>query len=122
MKMRDLLDKIDSINTPVNEQATMNVSMTADHCDEVGELMKLMNNMGINTKPISAAQIDDPKNPGKDDDPDDVDLKAGALGGAAGAYGGSVLGNMVAPGPVGTIIGGTLGGLAGDAITGDGII
>ena len=118
--MRDLLEKLDNISTPVNEAASVSINMNAETCDDVGELMKLMTNAGLKPSIVQTAKMDDPKIPGKDDVEGDQDLNAGLLGGVAGSYIGSTLGAPL--GPVGSIGGGILGGLAGDAFTGDGII
>jgi|TARA_B100001094_G_scaffold200626_1_gene194674 hypothetical protein len=118
--MRDLLEKLDNISSPVNEQASVNISMNAETCDDVGELMKLMSNAGLSPSIVQTAKTDDPEIPGKDDVEGDQDLNAGLLGGAAGSYIGSTLGAPL--GPIGSIGGGILGGIAGNALTGDGIV
>ena len=118
--MRDLLEKLDNISSPVNEQASVNINMNADTCDDVGELMKLMTNAGLAPSIVQTAKIDDPDIPGKDDVEGDQDLNAGLLGGAAGGYLGSTLGAPL--GPVGAIGGGIIGSIAGNALTGDGIV
>ena len=118
--MRDLLEKLDSISTPVNEQASVNINMNAETPNEVAELMQIMSNAGLSPSIVPTATTDDPKIPGKDDVEGDQDLNAGLLGGAAGSYIGSTLGAPL--GPIGSIGGGILGGRAGDAITGDGIV
>jgi len=118
--MRDLLEKLDNISSPVNEQASVNISMNAETCDDVGELMKLMTNAGLKPSIVQTAKTDDPKIPGKDDVEGDQDLNAGLLGGAAGGYLGSLAGAPL--GPIGSIGGAVLGGMAGDALTGDGIV
>ena len=118
--MRDLLEKLDNISSPVNEQASVNISMNAETCDDVGELMKLMSNAGLSPSIVQTAKTDDPEIPGKDDIEGDQDLNAGLLGGAAGSYIGSTLGAPL--GPVGSIGGAVLGGIAGNALTGDGIV
>ena len=128
MKMRDLLEKLEEINKPVNE-AQVNINMTADSCDEVGELMKLMTNAGLKPSTVSSAQMDDPNIPGKDDVPGDTDLQAGALSGAVGgglgnaiggnlggAIGGAVGGGV--KGAIGSTLGGLVGGPVGSAIGG----
>jgi len=118
--MRDLLEKLDSISTLVNEQASVNINMNAETPNEVAELMQIMSNAGLSPSIVPTATTDDPKIPGKDDVEGDQDLNAGLLGGAAGSYIGSTLGAPL--GPIGSIGGGILGGIAGDAITGDGIV
>ena len=118
--MRDLLEKLDSISTPVNEQASVNINMNAETPNEVAELMQIMSNAGLSPSIVPTATTDDPKIPGKDDVEGDQDLNAGLLGSAAGSYIGSTLGAPL--GPIGSIGGGILGGIAGDAITGDGIV
>ena len=117
--MRDLLEKLDSISTPVNEAASVSINMNADTCDDVGELMKLMTNAGLKPSILQTAKMDDPENPGKDDVAGDQDLNAG-LG---GRIGGTILGTMggtALAGPYGGIAGGMAGGEIGDRITGDG--
>ena len=121
MKMRELLSKLDAIDTPVNEAASMNINMTADDCNEVGELMKLMSNAGLTPKSLSATKKDDPKIPGKDDVEGDKDLQAGLIGGIGGSLGGSALGTALG-GPVGGIVGSIAGGALGDKLTGDGLL
>ena len=118
--MRDLLEKLDSISTLVNEQASVNINMNAETPNEVAELMQIMSNAGLSPSIVPTATTDDPKIPGKDDVEGDQDLNAGLLGGAAGSYIGSTLGAPL--GPIGSIGGGILGGIAGDAFTGDGIV
>lgn len=118
--MRDLLEKLDNISSPVTESASVNINMSAETCDDVGELMKLMTNAGLSPSIVQTSKIDDPDNPGKDDVPGDQDLKAGLVGGAAGSYLGSKLGAPL--GPIGSIGGAVIGGIAGNALTGDGII
>ena len=118
--MRDLLEKLDSISTPVNEQASVNINMNAETPNEVAELMQIMSNAGLSPSIVPTATTDDPKIPGKDDVAGDQDINAGLLGGAAGSYIGSTLGAPL--GPIGSIGGGILGGIAGNAFTGDGII
>ena len=118
--MRDLLEKLDNISSPVNEQASVNINMNAETPNEVAELMQMMTNAGLSPSIVQTAKIDDPDNPGKDDVEGDQDLNAGLLGGAAGSYIGSTLGAPL--GPIGSIGGGILGGIAGNALTGDGIV
>lgn len=118
--MRDLLEKLDNISSPVNEQASVNISMNAETPNEVAELMQMMTNAGLSPSIVQTAKMDDPKIPGKDDVEGDQDLNAGLLGGAAGGYIGSTLGAPL--GPIGAIGGGILGGIAGNALTGDGIV
>ena len=65
--MRDLLEKLDRISTPVNEAASVSINMNAETCDDVGELMKLMTNAGLKPSIVQTAKMDDPENPGKDD-------------------------------------------------------
>ena len=118
--MRDLLEKLDNISSPVNEQASVNINMNAETPNEVAELMQMMTNAGLSPSIVQTAKMDDPKIPGKDDVEGDQDLNAGLLGGAAGSYFGSTLGAPL--GPVGSIVGGIAGGMAGNALTGDGIV
>ena len=136
--MKKILEGFDSATT--NQKQTLNetsaVTMSADTPQQVGELMALMRNAGMDPKvmpgndmkvdPMPNAKMDDPKIPGKDDVVGDIDLKAGALGklagGAVGALGsasgasaaapiGAAIGNMIAPG-----IGGAAGGAIGSAL------
>jgi len=118
--MRDLLEKLDNISSPVNEQASVNINMNAETPNEVAELMQMMTNAGLSPSIVQTAKTDDPEIPGKDDVEGDQDLNAGLLGGAAGSYIGSTLGAPL--GPVGSIGGAVLGGIAGNALTGDGIV
>ena len=118
--MRDLLEKLDNISSPVNEQASVNISMNAETPNEVAELMQMMTNAGLSPSIVQTAKTDDPEIPGKDDVEGDQDLNAGLLGGAAGSYMGAKLGAPL--GPIGAIGGGILGGMAGNALTGDGIV
>ena len=118
--MRDLLEKLDNISSPVNEQASVNIDMNAETPNEVAELMQMMTNAGLSPSIVQTAKTDDPEIPGKDDVEGDQDLNAGLLGGAAGSYLGSTLGAPL--GPIGSIGGAVLGGIAGNALTGDGIV
>ena len=118
--MRDLLEKLDNISSPVNEQASVNINMNAETPNEVAELMQMMTNAGLSPSIVQTAKTDDPEIPGKDDVAGDQDLNAGLLGGAAGSYLGSTLGAPL--GPIGSIGGAVLGGIAGNALTGDGIV
>jgi len=115
MNMKDMIQQMTDIETeektkkqPINEAASMNISMTADDAGQVGQLMSMMRNAGMAPKPVGAdmpmpmrhdiekfrqavdAKYDDPKIPGKDDVPGDQDLKAGVLG----TLGGAALGNL----------------------------
>jgi spore coat protein CotH len=45
--MRDLLEKLDNISSPVNEQASVNINMNAETPNEVAELMQMMTNAGL---------------------------------------------------------------------------
>ena len=92
----------------INEAASMNISMTGDDASQVGQLMAMMRNAGMDPKPVGGdmpapmrkdidkfrgivgAHDDDPKIPGKDDVPGDKDLKAGILGKGLAATGGAV--------------------------------
>ena len=65
--MRDLLEKLDNISSPVNEQASVNISMNAETPNEVAELMQMMTNAGLSPSIVQTAKMDDPKIPGKDD-------------------------------------------------------
>ena len=77
--MRDLLEKLDSISTPVNEQASVNINMNAETPNEVAELMQIMSNAGLSPSIVQTAKMDDPKIPGKDDVEGDQDLNAGLV-------------------------------------------
>ncbi len=116
--MRDLLEKLDNISSPVNEQASVNINMNAETPNEVAELMQMMTNAGLSPSIVQTAKIDDPKIPGKDDVEGDQDLNAGLLGSVAGAVGGHMLGAPL--GPMGSMAGGMIGGAVGNKITGDG--
>lgn len=118
--MRDLLEKLDNISSPVNEQASVNISMNAETPNEVAELMQMMTNAGLSPSIVQTAKMDDPKIPGKDDVEGDQDLNAGLVGSIGGGMLGAKLGAPL--GPIGSIGGGIIGSMAGDALTGDGII
>ena len=112
-KMTDIETEEKSKKQPINEAASMNISMTADDASQVGQLMALMRNAGMDPKPVGGdmplpmrkdidkfrgivgAHDDDPNIPGKDDVPGDKDLKAGILGKALGATGGAVAGDAL---------------------------
>lgn len=123
------LQKVKNSKAPkqeLKESATMSINMTADNASQVGELMALMRNAGMDPKPVSAdmpmpapnptkfaqAAMDDPNIPGRDEVPGDQDLQAGTLGGAVGAGIGGALG------PIGSAIGGGIGSGKGGAIGG----
>ncbi len=167
--MKDMIQQMTNIETEekskkqkINESASMNISMTADDAGQVGQLMAMMRNAGMDPKPVAAdmpmpmrkdidkfrsivdkpscgdpmpipgAANDDPKIPGKDDVPGDMDLKAGVVGKALAGTGGAVAADALdkATGGVaskagagagmkaGTAIGGALGGPAGAAVGG----
>jgi|TARA_B110000240_G_scaffold170767_1_gene194615 hypothetical protein len=116
--MRDLLEKLDSISTPVNEQASVNINMNAETPNEVAELMQIMSNAGLSPSIVQTAKMDDPKIPGKDDVEGDQDLNAGLLGSVGGALAGHALGAPL--GPMGSMAGGMIGGAVGNKLTGDG--
>ncbi len=117
----------------VNESASMNISMTADDAGQVGQLMAMMRNAGMNPQEVSAptgnmrsdmekfrsALDDNPDIPGRDDVPGDQDLTAGAIGSGIGAGAGSALAGGALGGPLGALAGGGgLGGAAGAALGG----
>ena len=133
--MKDMIQKMTDIETEekskkqkLNEGAA--VTMAADNAQEVGALMAMMRNAGMDPKPVAAdmpmpmrtdidkfraAVNDNPDIPGRDDVPGDQDLQAGLMKGVTSG-GGTALGNMIAPGiggPLGALAGG--GGLAGAA-------
>ena len=116
--MKDMIQKMTDIETEekskkqqINEAASMNISMTGDDASQVGQLMAMMRNAGMDPKPVGGdmplpmrkdidkfrgivgAHDDDPNIPGKDDVPGDQDLKAGLIGAALGALGGGALGS-----------------------------
>ena len=139
--MKDLIQQMTNIESEekskkqINEGASMNISMNADDAAQVGQLMAMMRNAGMDPKPVAAdmpmpmrkdidkfrsavdAKYDDPKIPGKDDVPGDMDLQAGAIGSGIGAG----LGSAITGGPVGGALGsvaggGGLGGAAGSVL------
>lgn len=141
MDMKDLIQQMTNIESEekskkqINEGASMNISMNADDAAQVGQLMAMMRNAGMDPKPVAAdmpmpmrkdidkfrsavdAKYDDPKIPGKDDVPGDMDLQAGAIGSGIGAG----LGSAITGGPVGGALGsvaggGGLGGAAGSVL------
>lgn len=118
-------DIINETKKEISESATMSINMTADNAQQVGELMALMRNAGMDPKPVSAdmpmpasnpmkfqAAHDDPEIPGKDEVPGDQDLNAGVIGGAIGGGLGGALG------PLGSAVGGGIGSGKGGAIGG----
>ena len=127
-KMTDIETEETSKKQKLNEGAA--VTMAADNAQEVGALMAMMRNAGMDLKPVAAdmpmpmrtdidkfraAVNDNPDIPGRDDVPGDQDLQAGLMKGVTSG-GGTALGNMIAPGiggPLGALAGG--GGLAGAA-------
>ena len=143
-----MIAKMDAIDAPskkqeLTESASMNISMTADDAGQVGQLMAMMRNAGMDAKPVDAmhslnprADIekfratvdganDDPGIPGQDNVPGDQDLQAGVLGtlagGAAGSAGADALDKATggvastATGAMGAKAGAALGSLAGPA-------
>ena len=145
-KMTDIETEEKSKKQPINEAASMNISMTADDASQVGQLMAMMRNAGMDPKPVGGdmplpmrkdidkfrgivgAHDDDPNIPGKDDVPGDKDLKAGLLGKGLAGVGGAVAGDALdkATGGMGSALGAKggatlgamLGGPAGAAIGG----
>ena len=148
MNIKDMIAKMDAIEAPskkqeLTESASMNISMTADDASQVGQLMAMMRNAGMDAKPVDTmhslnpradiekfrstvdAANDDPSIPGKDNVYGDQDLKAGVLGtlagGAAGAAGADALDTATggvastATGAMGAKAGAALGSLAGPA-------
>jgi hypothetical protein len=139
-------DIINETKKEITESATMSINMTADDAGQVGQLMALMRNAGMDPKPVSAdmpmptpnadkfaqAAMDDPNIPGRDDVVGDQDLQAGALGGAIGGGLGGALGPIGAAagggigsgtggavgGAIGSLAGGPLGGAVGGALGG----
>ena len=134
--MKDLIQQMTNIESEekskkqINEGASMNISMNADDAAQVGQLMAMMRNAGMDPKPVAAdmpmpmrtdiekfrsavdAKYDDPRIPGKDDVPGDMDLKAGAMGSGIGAG----LGSAITGGPVGGALGSLAGGAAGNVL------
>ena len=132
--MKDMIQKMTDIETEekskkqqINEAASMNISMTGDDASQVGQLMAMIRNAGMDPKPVGGdmplpmrkdidkfrgivgAHDDDPNIPGKDDVPGDQDLKAGIIGGTLGSLAGGAAGNVLGQG---------LGQVAGDALAG----
>ena len=94
-----MIAKMDAIEAPskkqkLDEAASMNISMNADDASQVGQLMAMMRNAGMDAKPVSDMPLsprmdmeknikalgnigmdDNPDIPGKDDVPGDMDLK-----------------------------------------------
>jgi len=135
MKLNDIYKKIDSLN----EQASMNISMSGDTADDVGVLLKMMQNAGLKDagpageisdpnprmdiekfrnivdkpdmdgEPKLLPQKDNPMIPGKDDVPCDQDVDSGILG----ALGGAAVGAATGGGPLGALA----GAAAGDSLT-----
>ena len=147
--MKDMIQKMTDIETeekskkqPINEAASMNISMTADDASQVGQLMAMMRNAGMDPKPVGGdmplpmrkdidkfrgivgAHDDDPNIPGKDDVPGDKDLKAGILGKSLAGTGGAVAADTLDKATGGTMsnttagIGATLGNLVAPGIGG----
>ena len=93
-----MIAKMDAIEAPskkqkLDEAASMNISMNADDASQVGQLMAMMRNAGMDAKPVSDMPLsprmdmeknikalgnigmdDNPDIPGKDDVPGDMDL------------------------------------------------
>ena len=134
-----MIAKMDAIEAPskkqkLEEAASMNISMTADDAGQVGQLMAMMRNAGMEPQKVSdmpmsprmdmekqmkalGAMDDDPKIPGKDDVPGDQDLKAGALSTGVGSAAGSALTGGPVGGALGALAGGGgVGGAAGSAL------
>lgn len=128
--MKDMISKMDSIETPkprfITESASMNISMTADDAGQVGQLMDMMRNAGMQPQQVSdmpmsprmdmekhMAAMDNPDIPGRDDVPGDADLQAGAVGSGLGNIAGQAIGGGPVGGAIGSLAGG--GGVAGVA-------
>ena len=103
-----MIAKMDEIEAPskkqkLDEAASMNISMNADDASQVGQLMAMMRNAGMEPQKVSdmpmsprmdmekslkaldiskapIAPNDDPKIPGRDDVPGDMDLKNAGCG------------------------------------------
>ncbi len=141
MNDKELIQKLTDIQTEeqskkqkINEAASMNISMTGDDAGQVGQLMAIMRNAGMDAKPVAAdmpmpmrtdidkfraAVNDDPSIPGRDDVVGDQDLQAGNIGSAIGG----AIGRGITGGPIGSALGsyaggGGLGGAAGSALGG----
>ncbi len=137
-QMTDIENQEKSKKQKINEGAA--VTMAADNAQEVGVLMAMMRNAGMDAKPVAAdmpmpmrqdidkfraAVADDPNIPGRDDVPGDMDLQAGAVGSGVGAGLGSAIAGPGLGGPLGALAGGggvggaagsILGNIAGNAI------
>jgi len=137
-----MIAKMDAIEAPskkqeLKESASMNISMTADDAGQVGQLMSMMRNAGMNPTAVSdkplaprmdmekhikalGAMDDDPEIPGRDDVDGDKDLKAGIIAKGLGATGGAVAGDALdkATGGVASTAATGLGMKAGTAIGG----
>lgn len=137
MNMKDMIQTMTDIETEekskkqkLNEGAA--VTMAADNAQEVGALMAMMRNAGMDPKPVAAdmpmpmrtdidkfraAVNDNPAIPGRDDVPGDQDLQAGAVGSGVGAGLGGLIAGPGLGGPLGAVAGGGgLGGAAGSIL------
>ena len=103
--------------------------MAADNAQEVGALMAMMRNAGMDPKPVAAdmpmpmrtdidkfraAVNDNPAIPGRDDVPGDQDSNNGMMGGLLGSLAGGAAGQVLGKGlgdTLGTTIGGAMGGM-----------
>jgi len=143
MKLNDIYKKIDSLNeaNDLNEQASMNIMMNGDTADDVGVLLKMMQNAGLD-KAAPASDMSDP-NPRMDmekfrniidkpdmdsepkllklphtDDPgipgkDDSPCDQDVDSGIIGTLGGAAVGAASGAGPLGALV----GAAAGDSLT-----
>lgn len=133
-KLTDIQNQEQSKKQKINEAASMNISMSGDDAGQVGQLMAIMRNAGMDAKPVAAdmpmpmrhdiekfrsAVDDNPAIPGRDDVVGDQDLQAGNIGSAIGG----AIGRGITGGPIGSALGsvaggGGLGGAAGSALGG----
>jgi len=144
MNMKKLIESMDHIEecgmtedpmpttmpgADAGQPVSMNVSINASGKDHVADLINMMKNAGMSAaEPVGAPSLgmrgdmekfrsamdDDPEIPGDDDNPDDIDLRAGLIGAlAGGAAGAAIPGAGAALGGVGGMAGGALGGAVG---------
>tara|TARA_Y200000002_G_scaffold353404_1_gene332844 strand:- start:2344 stop:3255 length:912 start_codon:yes stop_codon:yes gene_type:complete len=135
-QMTNIEDQAKAKKQKINESASMNISMTADDAGQVGQLMSMMKNAGMNAKPVASdmpmpmrkdidkfraavgPKYDNPSIPGKDDVPGDMDLKAG-IGKALTTLGTAGIGGALG-GPAGLVGGALVGQSLGDDVENEG--
>src|SRR6056300_342240 len=113
MNMKKLIESMDHIEecgmtedpmpttmpgADAGQPVSMNVSINASGKDHVADLINMMKNAGMSAaEPVGAPSLgmrgdmekfrsamdDDPEIPGDDDNPDDIDLRAGLIGALA---------------------------------------